>query len=492
MGAEESVPLPSPPPGSEYMVIGLSKWRFDKVIAMYARERELSLIREAICQHWGQGIESEKAKLNHAWSFKFNGFPFIKSVTPVQFGLARRVMCQMLQNLNNAGWQLKITSDLSRTGDLTTFYFQRSDEIPRTIREPIICIGLRNTDKLQLINMPDHLIDIIKKCIADTWSEGIQSEGKKEDFYEIKLSGNPWNAYGYENVEARFLIAAIFTSLAQQNWKFHASVNMMDTTDSLFFKYDPESPPLPGQRLVISFNEGDKLRLMNAPQDVISVIHKVLKDHWHQGIKAEHDNNKSWEYKFSGYPWWGRGPEYIIPRFVVCKILESLQGKGWTIEATIDVTRGTRDKTILVLAPSNSHDSSQVMCLSFADRDKIRLINAPDNLVDVCREILMKHYCKGIESEKFIQTSCPAHEFMLKENPFFGAGELSLHIRSTLCYIIKEFAALGWRFLMSADVTSSTDDDSPYDVHSWYFVAEPSVFTSMHNMPPSYKEACKS
>lgn len=477
MGAEESIPIPRPPLGFEYFVVGLSKGTYQKIVTILGTDRDRSLVREAICQHWSLGIESESTKFEQAHSFRFNGSPFAKGITATpQFSTSgRRMMAQIFQNLNNSGWELKITSELSRETDLTTLYFYRNPEtVPRAIQTPLMCVALKSTDKLLLVNMPDTIKTLVKDIIVSGWKRGIQEEQIVENGHEIQLYGNPWKNFGEETILGRFLLTKIFSALAQQHWHFHATVNMQGKGDSIFFRYDPEEMPQSTQHFMISFHDGDKLRLVNAPQQLNSVVQNAIASTWQKGIQKEKEQFGSWEFKMSGYPWWGRGKDYVVSRYIVCKILEDLQGQGWSIAASIDAYRATRDKTVLMFTPSKQTNPSPVMCMSFCEKDKIRLINAPEDIVSVCRDVLTTRWHKGASGGERMKSTCTAYEVRLNGNAWQGAGANSLHIRSALCYVIIALEAKGWKFLVSADVCSSydekDDEDYPEDVHSWWFI----------------------
>lgn len=347
--------------------------------------------------------------------------------------------------------------------------------------------------------------------IVRFWGRGIQSETPTVNAYEFKLCGNPWYAGGSETVQARLLLALIISSLAQQHWVFHGAVNIKSTSDNMFFRYDPQNAsPLINHHFVLSLNDSDKLRLINAPQEIIPVIKETILSTWSVmgGIQREQDYHGSWEFKMCGNPWWTYGSEAVMARYLICKLLEALRGRGWTVKTTLDVSRSSRDKSIFILAPSQYPDTAPVMCLSFSDTDKIRLINAPEDLTNIVREILMSRWYKGVAREERMQTHCIAHEFKLNGNPLHGimTGE-ALHIRALLCYVLQAFTARGWRYLAAADVSARYHKEGehgpeyPVDVHSWWFVYEPAApaaqpplpfMPSSAMPPPSYEDVVKS
>lgn len=478
MGAEESVPIPAPPVDFNYMVIMLTF--NDKMRVIYGTENELTLVRQAIMQNWPLGLTEEKPKLRYSWSFKFNGCPFSMGTNAFQAASARLLMCQILQTMNNAGWEMIITSDLSRLTDLTSFFFVCT-QIPKQIQFPLLCVSLSSTDKFQLVNVPSDVLHIIKGVVMNVWERGIQSERPNENSYEIKMAGNPWFSDGDEGVQARILLAKITSALAQRQWILHAAANVKSTADSLFFKYDPET--IPGESsecFVLSFNRTDRLRIINAPQSVIPVVRETIMSVWQVmgGVQKEGAYHGSWEFKLKGNPWWSSDNESAMARFLVCKILEALKSRGWSLQASVDISRKSQDKSIFLFSQSLPK-SQPVMCLSFCETDKIWLVNAPQQITTVCRDILMAKWYNGICREES-RGSNYAHKFKLNGNPWHGGPYSSeaIHIRAMLCYMIQALKSHGWKFLTSADVSArfhNPENGPSYalDVHSWWLVYEP-------------------
>ncbi|XP_048580053.1 uncharacterized protein LOC5501260 isoform X2 [Nematostella vectensis] len=367
------------------------------------------------------------------------------------------------------------------------------------------------------------MINVIRGVIQSTWRRGIQADGSKGIYHEFKLSGNPWIGTGDESVNARLLTNNILIALAQRQMVLHCNANLKSTADTLFFKYDPNViPAQTANHFVISLNRNDRLRLINAPQPIIETVKQILSQYWSTrgGIQKERQYHASWEFKLSGTPWWACGDEAVMSRFVMCKILEGLQSQGWHVRAALDMCRRQNDKSVLAFYQSLPK-IAPVVCLSFNDECKIRLINAPQEFVGLCRDIIQARWIKGIRDEKALNTPCMAYQFKLFGNPWSGYSIVDgLHIRSMLCFILQMLASRGWKLLISADISAKyvhrdKAPDYPLDVHSWWFTyatepqqqhiaggygftssqygfASPSASGMEFARPPSYEPATES
>lgn len=108
--------------------------------------------------------------------------------------------------------------------------------------------------------------------------------------------------------------------------------------------------------MAISFNEGDKLRLIRPPNDVINIV----KGSWGGSIQKESWKlqNVAWEFKLAGcvtaaiiwvfnrtdiqfrMPWSSSGDELIFIRIRLLTMLDSLNSLGWELHSSVDMTAG--------------------------------------------------------------------------------------------------------------------------------------------------------
>lgn len=74
--------------------------------------------------------------------------------------------------------------------------------------------------------------------------------------------------------------------------------------------------------------------------------------------------------------------EAVDSRYLILKLIETLQAYGWSIIASIASSRKLSDKSALLFRQSQPRQMP-VFCLSLNDNDKLRLINAPEDITKV-------------------------------------------------------------------------------------------------------------
>ena len=216
--------------------------------------------------------------------------------------------------------------------------------------------------------------------------------------------------------------------------------------------------------------------MISASPDVTQCVKDTVVSSWNPGIQDEKEKFGCWSFKLRGTPWYTEGTVGVNARMLMTKILEALLARGWIVQTGIHTKRKTTDKCVLMFQRS-SIPPCQILCLSMCSADKLRLIGAPQNVVDVFRDIVTNKWCFGASRETTYDDKGYGYELKLNENPWkFGViGHDGAHARTLLMFLLRAFAQLGWRILLSADVSAryDTDDDDneyPYDVHSWWFI----------------------
>ena len=163
---------------------------------------------------------------------------------------------------------------------------------------------------------------------------GIQRVDKENGVLQFKLAGTPWSWTSNNNQErimSKMLLQAIFTTLHRYQWVYHVNVNLNRDQDCLIFRHDPEvnTYEIP-QFCMMSFGQGDRLRLINASDDVISMIRKIVEVNWSPvRIQEEREFHGSDEFKISGHPWNSVRKESARARYLMLKIFQEMLQHGW-------------------------------------------------------------------------------------------------------------------------------------------------------------------
>ena len=380
MGGNQSN-LPPRPLGFEYMCIAIRAP--DKLRIVLGSVYEASIIRQVIQETWPKGIQRETFQLNGVHEFKLKGFPFSKMTSQSDAISSRRMAERILHRLYRDGWRLQLSSNLTRTTDLTTWFF-RKVPVASFPSKPFLIVGLSSYDSLMVLNAPMDLHKLFKDAIEKTWPKGIQQWAYESEVLLIKLKGYPWQPDGEDTVHSRVVLQTIIGDLLQKQWKLYGNSNLKSAANTLFFEHDPNIPlgqPSPSQ-FTISLNSHDLIRVISGPESLVSAVRSTIQSFWLKGIQKESRYAESWEFKLKGNPWWASGDEAVESRFLILKLMETLQAYGWSPVTGIDSSRKLSDKSSLLFRQSQPRQSP-FFCLSLNETDKLRLINASEDVIKV-------------------------------------------------------------------------------------------------------------
>ena len=375
--------LPPRPLGFEYFCIAIRS--SDKVRVILGTDYEVNIIRQAIQESWPPGIQNESFQLNGVHEFKLNGRPFLLNISFGDAVMSRRMAGSILNGLCRVGWRLIMSSDLTRTTEfsMTTWVFKKVP-VALVSSYPFMVVGLSSTDSFMILNAPTQLHQTFKDVIGKSWPPGIQNWSLENGVLLIKLRGTPWRPDGEETVNSRVLLQTLVNDLLLKQWNLYGNSNLKSNTNTLFFEHDPNI--MLGQysvnHFIISLNKHDTLRLIGVPDNLNFAIRDTIQTSWLRGIQGESRYFGSWEFKLRGNPWWASGEEAVDSRYLILKLIETLQAYGWSIIASIASSRKLSDKSALLFRQSQPRQMP-VFCLSLNDTDKLRLINAPEDITKV-------------------------------------------------------------------------------------------------------------
>ncbi|KAF5360253.1 hypothetical protein D9758_009175 [Tetrapyrgos nigripes] len=224
------------------------------------------------------------------------------------------------------------TSDTSYSGASTTSLTR------------FACMSMNLADRLRFMRFNETEIQAIRNTLSMAWFKGIQEERDYYGAHEFKLKGYPWSAQGNEAVPARQMMCAVFETLYNLGWVAISATDISKSSldkDTTIFRYqDPR--PAPCSWMAISFNEGDKLRFIKAPEAIIQSASRA----WSSVIQKEkwldqENGARAYEIKFHGYPWYAtRGKESVGVRDVLLQLFEILEQNGFSLYLSLDQNTG--------------------------------------------------------------------------------------------------------------------------------------------------------
>jgi len=206
-----------------------------------------------------------------------------------------------------------------------------------SLRSTFASVSLHRTDRLRFLGFPPTIIDSMRRVIITNWPRGIQAERPYEGSTEFKLSGNPWTSnLAAEAMSARRMMTQILAALASQGWMLALSTDISRKStdkDTLLFRHNG-TIPAPMEWLTISFSKQDRLRFVDAPEDVIRTACTAFsRMTQNTGPLAERG---VFELKFAGNPWRASGGETMDARKILLVLMELLEAHGFTVYGSID------------------------------------------------------------------------------------------------------------------------------------------------------------
>ena len=172
-------------------------------------------------------------------------------------------------------------------------------------------------------------------------------------------------ANGAEIAMSRRLVAHVLQALYYTGFHYYfaAGLTMKEQDkDTLYFR---PGPSVSRTMFSVSFNEGDKIRLIDSPSQEITTAFSAavlvrfifparsvlfparfsahFPQSWPSGVKGSKETDDNClRYKLNGYPWYtSDGAEVNHARMLGCTLLSSFEEKGFELIASIDQSMGS-------------------------------------------------------------------------------------------------------------------------------------------------------
>lgn len=427
--------------------------------------------------------------------FRMPGSPFAPTCGRDSAFLGKMFVLKVLEELYVIGYDLLTSADLSRAFDQATLIFKQGLISGERSRRAVLAIAPSSTDKLQLINCPEPIIQSVKDAIGAIWKPGIKSDSNDDHIYEIKMRGNPWGSESSdESIMARRLLIEIIGKLSILNWKFHAGVNLRSGCGNcLYFIHDERHAMTTSDFALLSPGHWDRLRLIGFDRPAIEAVRLTILRFYQKDPDDRYGSNIA-EYKLKGYPFSCSLEEAVSSRQLICRMLEALRDRGWEVLAGIDLgQKRALEKSTLLMGRCESA-RLKFACVAPADLDRLYLINFPHQVCQLLKQTVAKYYMPGVASEE-TRDAAAIHEMVLQGPPWSQNSSFNLHARSMIMMVCKDLATYGWKPVTAADITAKfvhqeNGVDYPVDVHALYFcfTGLPKGVQMPNSAPVSYSE----
>ena len=216
---------------------------------------------------------------------------------------------------------------------------QEGDALPGfyTFQSHFGSVSLHRSDSLRLIGFPDEVLPSVRGVIQQSWPKGVRSEGLYGGSYEFRMHGYPWFGKGLEGVAARRLIRNLLAMLCSLGWVMTISMDVSKKTedkDSMIFRH--QSPPPPQcEWISVSFSSWDKIRLYDAPSELITALTQDLRPVLSPATAFQHSPGVA-ELRCVGAPWFANGKATMMSRQIALQIVMTFEQHGFSVYASID------------------------------------------------------------------------------------------------------------------------------------------------------------
>jgi len=217
-----------------------------------------------------------------------------------------------------------------------------------TFQSTFASLSLHKSDTIRFLRFPQQDIEVLRRVVNTSWSDGIQEERLYGGSHEIKLAGYPWaDGYSKSDIRARILMREVLACLYSMGWILHVSTDIskkeLDKDTMVFRK---QVTPQPSEWFSISFHRADRLRLGGASGAMIALFKGMLQNlNKLQSEEWKDQSLNAYEFKLLGYPWAASGEETMETRILVLRMLETLERDGWSLYASVDQSNSSQNSS---------------------------------------------------------------------------------------------------------------------------------------------------
>ena len=258
-------------PSLPFLTVGLNS--MDSLLVLNAPIELHQMFKDVIDNSWPKGIRKWTYK-NGVLKIKLKENPWCADGKDTI--RSKAILYTLVNELRIRQWKLYGNTNLrSRANSL---FFEHVPNMVHGLQSfpAHFAISFSSEDLIRLVGISEGLVAAVRNTIQSFWSRGIQRDERYADSIVFKLRGTPWCTSGEEAVNSRFVVIKLMEALQACGWIVAANVNCsrktQDKSSLLFRQSQPRQSPV----FCISLNETDKLRLINAPDDVREASDDVI------------------------------------------------------------------------------------------------------------------------------------------------------------------------------------------------------------------------
>jgi len=276
------------------------------------------------------------------WKYSITSYPWLTGSVH-----AALVIVYALRALRAKGYDMVISMNVNPSTD--TIYHIKDDTLKEE-NSPMMALCPSEKDELWVLGPhfdskePDKdIVEAVEAAIKDHWPEGASRKfkaGQIPGLGSFKMCGTPWWADGQAAVHTRILVLKIMESLLQAGWLCIDAMDIFNQlADKSLFVFR-KCNPVTTNMVAISFNQSDRIRLMNGNPEMQTALEKTIKNQWN--IQKSSEYGPSYEWKLEGKPW---DEGFFHNKALALFLLHAMTELGWVLICSADISAKSTLKT---------------------------------------------------------------------------------------------------------------------------------------------------
>uniref|UniRef100_A0A0N5AJN9 Myotubularin phosphatase domain-containing protein n=1 Tax=Syphacia muris TaxID=451379 RepID=A0A0N5AJN9_9BILA len=337
-------------------------------------------------------------------------------------------------------------------------------------------------DTIRVIDAPNDVVEVIHSTILSTYSSlqrvSISEDGNSAHF---KFEGYPFvvNSSKETGILVKRMICALLENLRLHGWELALSSDLCRFHDfsTLFFQKVSNNANQKAQIMCLSLSGYDRLQLINAPKEA----HAALAESVGNLLQKQNANDEYFEvqligdltsiftsiYKYlqlslnvAGAFWISfNSTEDFFARSLLLNCFSQFQKLRYRFYGTANI-KGTADSIFFI-----QDDEEVVQCrfcvMSLNKNDRIRLIGAPDEVIQVVGKCISEYWCNGIQKAEPKEQGI-YYEYKLGGFPWLSYGPEAVGSRYLITMILERMVCNGWGVVTALDISRMPNDKAVF------------------------------
>lgn len=224
---------------------------------------------------------------------------------------------------------------------------------PPTVDVKVFSISLLNRfryDRIRVCPTPEGVGPIIS-AVVTAWGGSLYSSKSSGEALEFQVWGNAWSESRSDPaaVYSRKMLTKILKNLACNGWNLMLGTELSKDEkgkDVMFFESGTPDPDT--SIFCINFPRLDRIKVIDAPPEIINLMATCIKATWPKGIQeGSRSFYDSFEFKLLGAPWIAHSNQGIRKCWMISALLEKFRANGYKVYGSLKITKKEKEMQTL-------------------------------------------------------------------------------------------------------------------------------------------------